>query len=398
MKTKLFRNNASVKAGALVRRLLRLRLAMTRGTWVLMWLLLPLLGRGLGGGFLFAQNGVTVTNLAVNSGTVTFTVSWSQNTPNMPKVWLDSVWVFVDYNDKGTMKRLELLPGATLTATSAPGAGQVIQYGDNNQGVWVVGNAKSAANSSKSFSATVKLLTATTSVAGACAYASNYPPVAKYITAQTINFTGTPPYDLVLSSGTTTAYSEYNLLPDQILQSFTDKTGAPGILPQNHTLSAASTKTWNVSVGSVTLTWSDYVQLPRCMSHSVNLNDPESCGKTSCANAGPVFSSAFVLSNSRELCPPPWHLPTVFDMAVSSYNGTGIGNTQTDAVLDRLNALGMVNTGPGACHNYFLWLASPAGFEALPGYWSGLGGEALFLKTANETFSTVRCVKYSWIQ
>jgi uncharacterized protein (TIGR02145 family) len=61
-------------------------------------------------------------------------------------------------------------------------------------------------------------------------YGSNYPPVGEYIAAQTIKFMGTPPFDLVLSSGSATAYSDYNLLSEQTLESFTDKTGAPGII------------------------------------------------------------------------------------------------------------------------------------------------------------------------
>jgi hypothetical protein len=45
-------------------------------------------------------NGVHVTGLAVDAGTVTFNVSWTDNT-GMPPLWLDSAWVFVDYNNKG---------------------------------------------------------------------------------------------------------------------------------------------------------------------------------------------------------------------------------------------------------------------------------------------------------
>ena len=191
--------------------------------------------RGLGGGLLClffsvalsAQNGVTVTNLAVGAGTVTFNVSWNKAT--MPvAVWSDSVWVFVDYNDAGVMKRLPLLLGATLTATSAPDVGKVIEVSGNDKGVWVIGNARSA--SAGSFSATVQLLTTTTTATGVCAYASNYPPVAEYLTAGTLKFTGTPPYDLVLSTGPDKTYGNYNLLPDQTLDTFTDKTGAPGII------------------------------------------------------------------------------------------------------------------------------------------------------------------------
>jgi uncharacterized protein (TIGR02145 family) len=150
-------------------------------------------------------------------------------------LWSDTVWVFVDYNDAGTMKRLPLLPGATLTATSAPGVGRIIQYSENTKGVWVVGNAKSVDNSSGSFSATVKLHTATATVVGACAYASNYPPVGEYISATHLSFTGTPVYNLVLKNTENetiyrTSGADYDIPGGYTLASFTDATGAPRII------------------------------------------------------------------------------------------------------------------------------------------------------------------------
>jgi hypothetical protein len=228
MKTNCFRKNASVKAGAHVRRFLG-KLGMT----VLLMLCVP-------AAVLSAQPGVTITGLAVEAGTVTLDVRWEPLAP--PVVWSDTVWVFVDYNDAGTMKRL-LLTGATLTATSAPDVGKVEQLAGNNKGVRVIGDART----NSSFSATVQLLTATTNVAGACAYASNYPPVAEYVDGK-IKFTGTPPYYLVLNTGSgpalDTAYNSYNLLTGQTLDTFTDKTGAPGIIkcvpPTVYTLLASS--------------------------------------------------------------------------------------------------------------------------------------------------------------
>jgi uncharacterized protein (TIGR02145 family) len=178
---------------------------------------------------LVAQNGVTVSGLAIDAGTVTFNVSW-KNT-GMPALWSDTVWVFVDYNNKGVMERLPLLPGATLTATSP--CGKVIEEPDNNKGVWVAGNARSAG----SFSATVKLLTAIKDVGGACVYGSNYPPVGKYTSATEISFTGTSMYKIVLeeitSGSTLTAYSDgsYILPAGYAIQSFTDATGAPALMP-----------------------------------------------------------------------------------------------------------------------------------------------------------------------
>jgi uncharacterized protein (TIGR02145 family) len=185
---------------------------------------------------LSAQNGVTLGNLVVNTGsptTVTFNVSWDKNATSMPSVWSDTVWVFVDHNEGGVMKRLELLSaGATLTATSAPGEGRVEQLAGNHTGVRVIGNART----NSSFSATVRLLTATTNVAGACAYASNYPPVGEYVAGgSAMSFTGTPMYKIVLrpaSGNTFTANSDglYTIQAGDTIKSFTDKTGAPGII------------------------------------------------------------------------------------------------------------------------------------------------------------------------
>jgi uncharacterized protein (TIGR02145 family) len=190
----------------------------------------PLFWRGLGGGLLLlcpivlaAQNGVTVSNLAVNAGTITFNVNWNKAT--MPvEVWSDTVWVFVDYNDAGVMKRL---PVADATAS----AGTVTKIAGNDKGVWVVGNARNAG----SFSATVQLFTTTAGIAGACAYASNYPPVGKYISATKISFTGTPMYDIVIedtdeNTETRQSGNTFTVPPGYKLKSFSDKTGAPGIM------------------------------------------------------------------------------------------------------------------------------------------------------------------------
>ncbi|MDR3181181.1 MAG: hypothetical protein LBT61_04550, partial [Prevotellaceae bacterium] len=172
---------------------------------------------------LSAQNGVTVSGLAVDAGTVTFNVSWKTPMPVSP--WSDTVWVFVDYNNVGRMERLPVT-GATASA------GTVTKISGNDKGVWIVGNARA----NGSFSATVKLLfNAATNVAGACAYASNYPPVGEYISGTELSFTGTPPYEIVLKdsgSGTITreSGSPFSVPASYTVQSFSDKTGAPGIM------------------------------------------------------------------------------------------------------------------------------------------------------------------------
>jgi hypothetical protein len=169
---------------------------------------------------LAAQNGVTVSNLAVDAGTVTFNVSWNKPMPVM--LWSDTVWVFVDYNNNGVMERLPVTGG---TAS----AGTVTKIPSNDKGVWVAGNART----NGSFSAAVKLFTAIKDIGGACVYGSNYPPVGKYTAADKIEFTGTPPYNIVLknnSGGTEnrTENSPYTVPASYTIQSFTDKTGAPG--------------------------------------------------------------------------------------------------------------------------------------------------------------------------
>jgi uncharacterized protein (TIGR02145 family) len=228
MKTNFFRNNAFVKAGALVNRFLG-KLGMT------VLLCSPVV--------LSAQNGVTVSNLNVNTGTVTFDVRWGDKL--LPDVWSDTVWVFVDYNAGGMMKRLPLRIGSSLTVTSADGEGQVIEVPGNDQGVWVVGNAKSAG----SFSASVALYyNSATTVIGACVYASNYPPVAEYVDGK-IKFTGTPMYKIVFKGTDGNLFDgvsegTYTILAGETVDSFTDKTGAPGIMkcvpPATYTLIASA--------------------------------------------------------------------------------------------------------------------------------------------------------------
>jgi hypothetical protein len=200
---------------------------------LLVLLLLPLLGRGPGGGLLSAQT-VTVSNLSVSEGspsTVTFDVSWTR--PADPTaMWMDSAWVFVDYNNAGRMTRLKLLlsSGATLTDTSAPGEGTLKEVPGNDRGAWVAGYARTDG----SFSATVQLLTVTADLAGACAYASGYPPVGAWLDDAKLGFTGTPMYKVTLTlpdmTTTTIETGDMFMLPcGYTAASFTDKTGAPGI-------------------------------------------------------------------------------------------------------------------------------------------------------------------------
>jgi hypothetical protein len=171
---------------------------------------------------LFAQNGVTVSELAIDAGTVTFNVSWTNT--GMPELWSDTVWVFVEYNNNGVMTRL------SVTSATAS-AGTVTKISNNDKGVWVEGNARTEG----SFSATVKLFTATADIGGACAYASNYPPVGEYTAADKITFTGTPDYKVVLEKNGKSTYTatigkdeSLSIPSGEVVLSFTDKTGTPG--------------------------------------------------------------------------------------------------------------------------------------------------------------------------
>jgi hypothetical protein len=217
-----------------------------------------------------AQNGVMVSGLTVDAGTVTFNMSWIDT--GLPEVWSDTVWVFVDYNNAGKMERLLLTTGATLTETSASGIGCVEYATDNKKGVWVIGNARDAG----SFSATVQLFTATatTDFPGVCVYASNYPPLGKWKEdGSGVSFTGTPNYEILLthiqSGATSTVISgkDFVIPPEYVITSFTDATGAPGTF---HCISPAAPSVAQgefcyeqsgelraVASGSVTIIWYD---------------------------------------------------------------------------------------------------------------------------------------------
>jgi hypothetical protein len=166
-----------------------------------------------------------VSGLKVDGGTVTFNVSWPD--AGASNLWSDTVWVFVDYNKNGKMARM-LISGGTLTEHS--GTGEFIP--ENTMGAWVVGDART----NGSFSATVQLLTATADLYGACAYASSYPPVGQYVSESEIVFSGTPMYEIKLlhEDGYTVETIESGgtfLLPcSYTVSSFTDATGAPGII------------------------------------------------------------------------------------------------------------------------------------------------------------------------
>jgi hypothetical protein len=137
------------------------------------------------------------------------------------------VWVFVDYNTRGTMKRLPLT-GATLTAPSQSGASISMAPGNPN-GAWVVAPAAGSP-----FSATVQMSSATTYTYGSCAYAIPQPPKGEYEALDAIRFTGTPPFEVKFneSGGAVVpveAAKPYAIPADRTIASFTDATQAPGV-------------------------------------------------------------------------------------------------------------------------------------------------------------------------
>jgi hypothetical protein len=182
---------------------------------------------------------ITISDFSAKAGsgssptTVTFAVDWNRSTTAA-----DSAWVFVDYNDQGTMTRLELVPGAT----ASPGAVRE----PNNKGAWVFPLTGSP-------SVTVQLLSVavTATLHGACVYAINYPPVAKSSGVNKLQFTGTPPFDLTLDDGAPVTLSRvepphsytYTVNPDNPVVSFTDASKAPGVfscrIPAPQTLTAS---------------------------------------------------------------------------------------------------------------------------------------------------------------
>jgi uncharacterized protein (TIGR02145 family) len=210
-------HDATIKAGVHVSRFLD-KLGMT----VLLMLCIPVV--------LSAQS---VSGLLVEPGTVTFNVSWDK--PDVPG---GKVWVFVDYNQNGVMQRL-------LVSDATASAGTAITVSGNDKGAWVI-NSENVDN----FSATVTLsFNPSVAVSGACAYVSGYPPEAEYAAADRISLTGTPMYNIVLkNAGNDTIYrtsgADFNILGGYALVSFTDATGAPGIIkcipPATYTLNVSA--------------------------------------------------------------------------------------------------------------------------------------------------------------
>jgi hypothetical protein len=344
-------------------------------------LLLPLLGRGLGGGTLFAQvqgNGISITNFEVaadaTASTVTFDISWPDPAITMPAVWNDIVWVFADYNNAGTMTRLPL-SGATLTVYSWSDA--TYTFADNNyNGVWIGGNAKDPNNTDGTFSARVQLFSATTFVSGACAFAINYPPVGQYAGDRLVALHGTPPYTLTFAgdegnpvevsrelAGGATPYP----FPDgKALASFHDRSRAPGsfsyvnpVPPVIERVSAATvcnntTLTFRVPSPSAGLsyTWSNnitgaVVGYSGAGSHTVTITTTAATGlKTVTAKA--------------------W-----YEVGSNKYESSGVSNSATVYLVAVPGSPAVPSTSSPVCPSSALtvWTARPTNATALT--WTG---------------------------
>jgi hypothetical protein len=327
----------------------------------------------------------------------------------MPELWSDTVWVFVDYNNAGVMERLPLLPGATLTATSAEGVGKVKEEPGNNQGVWVMGNARNAG----SFSATVQLPTAVSGIGGACVYGSNYPPVGKYTTATNISFTGTPDYKVILERNDKSTYTatvgknELLLIPSgEAVLSFTDATGALGRLKPIPPPYAASAQIWTIA----NQTWSDVINVPECDHDAFTNSHSVAYCRSLTTDGGKWYYYNWPYVNAKKntlLCPSPWRVPTVADcisldiaLGGTGENREGVDVSWIEATYmavwggDWWGAISQVDVG-----NYVGWTASMhASSVTVDGVLSyalsinNLGGVWPQLQHSAEWGFVVRCV------
>jgi hypothetical protein len=224
---------------------------------------------------------------------------------------------------------MERLPVTDATAS----AGTVTKIPNNDKGVWVAGNARSAG----SFSATVRLFTTVSSVGGACAYASNYPPVGEYISATEISFTGTPEYQVVLERVDKSTYTatvgknKLLLIPSgEAALSFTDKTGAPGRLKPIPPPYAASAQIWTIA----NQTWSDVVNVPECDNDAfTNSNSVAYCRSlTTDEGKWYYYNWPYVNAKKNTLCPSPWRVPTAADFINLDIALGGTGDNREGAV------------------------------------------------------------------
>ncbi|MDR3133893.1 MAG: hypothetical protein LBU42_07715 [Prevotellaceae bacterium] len=172
---------------------------------------------------------VTIANIQVDylQTTVTFDLSWTGSDASHR----NEVWVFVDIqpvtgaNILGSWSPATLVPNATTVIAISGNQYSSLTYtpvNDNTRGVWVKGTA---ANSTSTFKATVKVTldSSTPAAFNACAYATDYPPNAASYSNGTYTLKGTPPFT-VIGNGTIQNSNQYV----GTCITLTDATGCPG--------------------------------------------------------------------------------------------------------------------------------------------------------------------------
>jgi uncharacterized protein (TIGR02145 family) len=164
--------------------------------------------------------------------------------------------------------------------------------------------------------------------------------VGEYTSATKISFTGTPMYEIVLAklgSPDQTAKVKSGdrfILPcDYTLMSFTDATGAPGLLGDLPVTTipphAASTRTW--TAGTSTLIWSDVINITATCNKSDfgNSNTEPRCRSYTTDKLRYYYNWPYVNQNADVLCPSPWRVPTILDFIAldKALGGTGVDRT-----------------------------------------------------------------------
>jgi hypothetical protein len=285
---------------------------------------------------------------------------------------------------------MERLPVTNATVS----AGVVEKISGNDTGVRLIGNARSAG----SFSATVQLLTEIKDIVGACAYASNYPPVVEFITSTRLEFTGTPMYNLVLkhqNNETDTIYrvsgAIYDLPENYSLVSFTDKTGAPGIIVAHAVDTppyAASAQTW--TFGS-SLTWSDRIASTQINCQQVNTMSSSGTQTLYAVIDNKYYYNWYCLdANRSQFCPDPWRIPTKEDfeelVIVTTYE-------VIEAAWTTPGCLDAGNSSPTFGATYVaLWTVT---LSASNPYWIYTGFDSISIQTnkVRQTGLTIVCVR-----
>jgi hypothetical protein len=188
---------------------------------------------------------VTVTTLSVNDAatppTVTFSVSWPVGAHDCKH--LSDVWVFIDYQPvvngvPGSWSRALVNGVPGLLSTDA--GSSLTQVPGNQQGFWLHGP-------DGAYSATLTVPVSVSSKFAWCAYTTNYPPNA-IPNNGFYDLRGTVPFvvnDVQLGAGVRT-------YAGGCIQSLTDATGAPGLLPAEPVITSASAAPATISVGEST--------------------------------------------------------------------------------------------------------------------------------------------------